>query len=91
MFQLGEPTISAFYANIVRLRIGETGSTYLLDGDSHILYHQRSDREPGRIGEIYPNESIINELQAGKAGSQRFRNAEQQDIVVAYTPVKDTP
>jgi hypothetical protein len=50
MFQLGEPTISAFYANIVRLRIGETGSTYLLDGDSHILYHRRSN--PG--GEPYP-------------------------------------
>ena len=35
MFRIGEQTTSSFYASVVRMRLGQSGSTYLLDGDGH--------------------------------------------------------
>jgi hypothetical protein len=38
MFRIGENGVSPLYASIVRLRIGKTGTTYLVDGNGRILY-----------------------------------------------------
>jgi len=46
MFKLGEPTVSSLYASVVRLRLPQTGSTYLVDGNGRLLY----DSEGAAIG-----------------------------------------
>ena len=48
MFGLGESRSSSFYASIIRLRLGQSGNTYVVDGDDRILY----DSGYGRIGEV---------------------------------------
>ncbi len=39
MFRLGASSYSAFYGGIVKLRLGEAGSPYLVDGDGRVIYH----------------------------------------------------
>ena len=39
MFRLGAASASAFYGGIVKLRLGENGSTYLVDGAGRVIYH----------------------------------------------------
>jgi hypothetical protein len=46
MFQIGAPSVSALYGDIVRLRIGESGSTYIVDGTGRLVYHS----DPAQIG-----------------------------------------
>ncbi|MGD8634430.1 MAG: cache domain-containing protein, partial [Anaerolineales bacterium] len=43
-FKLGEDTLSAFYASMVRLRLGQSGTTYIVDGSGHIIYDSRSEK-----------------------------------------------
>lgn len=43
MFRLGATAVSSFYGDIVRLRIGEAGSAYLVDGNGRVIYHSDVD------------------------------------------------
>ncbi len=54
MFRLGESAISPFYASIVRLRLGQSGNTYLLDGMGKIA---RTTRAPARSDVSLPSVS----------------------------------
>ena len=92
MFRLGEPRVSSFYASIVRLRLGQGGNTFVVDGNGQILY----DSGYGRIGETLdvgrlpksnpPGGSAF----AGQGGAGRTRDAEGNDVVVAHAPVPGT-
>jgi signal transduction histidine kinase len=87
MFRLGATSVSAFYGNIVKLRIAESGNSYLLDASHRIIYHSDVDR----IGrEISPRSPIGRLLERG-AGELRTRDADGQEIVASFAPVPGTP
>jgi nitrate/nitrite-specific signal transduction histidine kinase len=87
MFRLGATTVSSFYGDIVRLRIGEAGSAYLVDGDGRVIYHSDTDL----IGESFYTRPIVQQVLAGQAGATRTQSPEQQDIVASFAPVPGTP
>ncbi len=86
MFRLGSPAVSAFYANIVRLRLGQTGTTYVLDGRGQILYDSTSDLE----GQLLTMGSGFYSSMITEAGAARMEHPQGNDMVVAYAPIPGT-
>lgn len=86
LFQLGSQSVSSFYASIVKLRIGLTGNTYLLDGNQRVIYDSagsdslasHSSREFGFL--------VFDEIN----GAYRTRDEEGNLIIAAYSHVPDT-
>ncbi len=58
MFQLGATSISTFYGDIVRLRVGRHGIAYLVDGEGKVIYHSTATQ----IGEDFSNEPVVRQL-----------------------------
>lgn len=81
MFRLGESTISPFYASIVRLRLGQSGTTYLLDGTGKILY----DSGSSPIGRDVAESELPPQVLAGTSGALRDENG--RDVITAYAPI----
>lgn len=84
MFGLGESRSSSFYASIIRLRLGQSGNTYVVDGNERILYDSGYDR----IGEVMNVAELSGSSLQG--GASRTRDAAGNDIVLAYAPVPGT-
>jgi serine phosphatase RsbU (regulator of sigma subunit) len=84
MFGLGESRSSSFYASIIRLRLGQSGNTYVVDGNDRILYDSGYDR----IGEMMAVAKLPGSSLQGGAG--RMRDAAGNDIVAAHAPVPGT-
>jgi signal transduction histidine kinase/HAMP domain-containing protein len=87
MFKLGASNVSAFYGSIVKLRIGDAGLVYLVDGQGRVIYHS----DVNIIGHDFAAQPVVHEAMAGKAGSVRTRNTTGSDIVAGYAPVPGTP
>ncbi len=58
MFQLGATSISTFYGDIVRLRVGRHGIAYLVDGAGKVIYHSTATQ----IGEDFSDEPVVRQL-----------------------------
>lgn len=82
MFRLGEPTISAFYASLVRLRIGERGTAILVDSSGQVIYHPDADL----IGTQFEDPDLLSRVRAGQIDAYR-----DGDRVVGIAPVPGTP
>lgn len=86
MFRLGQPTLSAFYASIVRLRIGQSGNTYLLDGNRQVLYGMGLDFSNADV-----NSSELDWLPLeGDRGAVRMKDPQGHDVIAAYATVPGT-
>jgi len=83
MFRLGESAISPFYASIVRLRLGQSGNTYLLDGMGKILY----DSGSSQIGRELAERELPPQVLAGTSGAVRRRDKSGHDVITAYAPI----
>ncbi len=86
MFRIGAPTTSSFYASIVRLRLGQGGNTYVLDGKGRLLY----DASWRGLGERTTIPGLPALYGATGAGAQRTRSANGLDVVAAYAPIPGT-
>ncbi len=86
IFRLGESQTSAFYASIVRLRLGHSGNTYVLDGTGRILY----DSSYQEIGQAFNIPGLSGAALRGRSGAMRTRDAAGHDILAAYAPVPGT-
>lgn len=83
LFHLSAPNISAFYGTIVKLRIGESGNTYLVDGNGRVIYHADGDL----IGEDFSNQPVVHQVMDGQYGAIRTEDYEGTDIVAGFAPV----
>ena len=63
MFRLGASSYSAFYGGIVKLRLGEAGSPYLVDGDGRVIYH--ADENIGSDDHLQP---VVQQVMRRKVG-----------------------
>lgn len=86
MFRLEATAFSAFYGSIVKLRLGESGSVYLVDGNGRVIYH--SDVE--HIGEDFSGQSVVQQVLSGKVDAIRTRDFDGRDIVAGFAPVPGT-
>lgn len=85
MFRLGSPTLSSFYATIVRLRLGQTGSTMVVDGHGQILY----DSDGELVGR-YLSSSRISIIAPPVPVAQLDQDEEGRDVLLAWAPVPGT-
>ena len=76
-----------FYSRIVKLRIGGSGSTYLVDGDGQVIYHSDSNH----IGSDFSTQPPVERIFARQAGNIRTRGFDGEDIVASFAPVPGTP
>jgi serine phosphatase RsbU (regulator of sigma subunit) len=83
MFDLSRSTVSSFYASIVRLRIGQSGTTYVVDSAGRILY----DSNYAQIGEMFNASMLPVGALQGIGGAIRTRDTEGHRVIAAYVPV----
>ena len=86
MFKLGEDTLSAFYASVVRLRLGQSGTTYIVDGSGRILF----DSESQRIGRSLNSEELVLLDIQSEAKAIFTEDERGNQIVAAVAPVPGT-
>ena len=87
MFRMGVREVSAFYGGIVKQRIGENGSTYIVDGSGQVIYHQKS----ALIGADLSASPIVQTAVAEGVGALRTINEEGNKIVAGYSGISGTP
>lgn len=86
MFRVGATTVSAFYGDIVKLRIGESGSAYVVDGNGRVIYHTDTDR----IADDFAAQPLVQQVLSGQVGAIRTRDFEGRGIVASFAPVLGT-
>jgi PAS domain S-box-containing protein len=87
MFHIGPTAINAFYGDIVKLRLGESVSNYLVDGTGRVIYHSDADR----IGDDLHGRVLVQQVLSGQDGAMRSRDSSGQDIVAGFASVPGTP
>ncbi len=85
MFRLRASAVSAFYGNILKLRLGESGSMYLVDGNGRIIYHS----DDARIGANALSEPVVQQVLGVGVGSMRLRYPDHI-AVAGFAPVPGT-
>jgi PAS domain S-box-containing protein len=88
LFRLGRTTVSAFYGDIVRLRIveEESGIVYMVDGKGRIIYHSDTDL----IGQDFSTRTVVPRVLSGEADAIHTRDSGGQDIVASFASVPGT-
>jgi len=87
MFRVSSTVTNAFYGDIVRLRVEEGGSTYLVDGEGRVIYHSLSDR----IGENFGEQKVVQQVLSGQVDAIRTRDFAGTEIVAGFAPLPGTP
>jgi nitrate/nitrite-specific signal transduction histidine kinase len=87
MFRTGVREVSAFYGGIVKQRIGENGSTYVVDSFGRVIYHQDSTQ----IGNDISTSQVIQTAMAGGSGATHSKDIDGNRIVAGYAPIPGTP
>jgi nitrate/nitrite-specific signal transduction histidine kinase len=85
-FRMGVREVSAFYGGIVKQRIGENGSAYIVDSLGRVIYHHDSDQ----IGDDISSSSVVKAAMAGGTGAIRS-NDNGRRIVAGYASIPGTP
>ncbi len=87
MFHLGAPSVSSFYATIVKLRIGADDNAflnaYLVDHNGQVIYHTDADR----IGDDFSGQEPVQQALSGRANALRTRDFAGREIVASFAPV----
>ncbi len=86
LFRLGASSYSAFYGGIVKLRLGEVGSTYLVDGTGRVIYHP----DDAIIGTQVGAEPAVRQVLKGQVGHLRTHGLEGEDSLASFAPVPGT-
>ena len=87
MFRMGAREVSAFYGGIVKQHVGENGSTYIVDSQGRVIYHQNSTQ----IGEDISTSHIVQVAMAGGTGAFRTTDTGGKRIVAGYAAIPGTP
>ena len=86
VFHLRASSISTFYSGIVRLRIGN-GSSYIVDGNGKVLYHD----DPDQVGADFGKQQPVTQVLTGEVGAIRNRDQQGTDQLSAFAPIPGTP
>jgi signal transduction histidine kinase/HAMP domain-containing protein len=83
MFKLDAAGVSPFFGKILKLRVGQSGSAYIIDGAGRIIF----DSQFRNIGNSFDFHPVFTQTQAKLLGAQRIRSRSAGQIVVSYAPV----
>jgi signal transduction histidine kinase len=86
LFHLGANSYSAFYGGIVKLRLGDTGSMYLIDGAGRIIYHP----DETRIGRDATALLSVQQALKKQPGALRTRDFAGHQVLASFAPVPGT-
>lgn len=86
MFRLDATDTSSFYASIVRLRIGQNGSTYILDKNNRLVYSATQAEINSVPEEIAPAWLDIQ----GENNAIRTKDGYGKDVVLAHASIPGT-
>lgn len=86
MFHLDAEAVSPFYGTLIKLRLGQDGAAYLVDGNNKVIYSTNSDL----IGEPMLTHPATAPANLGQVGAIRTRSFDGKDIVAGYAPVPRT-
>ena len=87
MFRLGATNFSAFYGGIVRDRIDEEATVYIVDSNGRVIYHTDSDL----IGSDLHAQPVVQLVLNREADTLRTRDVQGADILASFSPVPGTP
>ncbi|HEU0297773.1 MAG TPA: PAS domain S-box protein [Anaerolineales bacterium] len=87
MFHVGPSSASLLYGSIVKLRVGANETSYLVDGNGLVIYHTNADW----IGRNLGTQSVVEQVNSGKADALRTRDPGGREIVASFAPVPGTP
>ncbi len=80
LFRVGWIGESAFYQDLERLRLGEEGSAYLVDGRGRVIYHT----EPDQVGGDFSNRAVVQRVLRQGTGALYTRTLEGKEIVASF-------
>ncbi len=86
LFQVDQAVNNAFYGDIVGLRIGDSGSTYLVDGNGRVIYHSEAEH----IGDNFNLHQVVQQVLSGQIDAVRTHDHHGQDIMAGFAPVPGT-
>lgn len=86
MFHVKPDTVSSFYADILKLRMHQSGKVYLVDGSGRVIYHSDSNQ----IGTDFSALPVVQKVKLRQIDAIRTRDALGQDILAAYAPIPGT-
>lgn len=72
--------------NIVKPRIGQGGSAYLVDEDGRVIYHS----DISRVGDDLSGQAVVEDVLHGQIGALRTRDAQGREIVASFSPIPGT-
>jgi nitrate/nitrite-specific signal transduction histidine kinase len=72
--------------SIVKPRIGEGGSAYLVDGDGKIIYHSNTSR----LDDDVSAQPVVQRVLDGQVGAFRTHDLDGREIVASFAPVPGT-
>lgn len=87
LFRVGASSYSAFYGGIIKLRLGSSGNTYLVDSTGRVVYHP----DESRIGSDMHSLPAVQQVVERQVGYLRTRDLNGKDILATYAPVPGTP
>lgn len=87
MFRIDAESGNALYGNLLKLRIGQDGSAYIVDGNGRLIYHA----DPERISDDVSDQEVVQQVLGGQTGAIRTRDFEGRDIVASFAPIPGTP
>ena len=80
-------SVNDFYSRIVKLRIGGSGSTYVVDGNGRVIYHS----DTRYIAADFSAQPAVERISERQAGNIRTSDIDGEDIVASFAPVPGTP
>jgi hypothetical protein len=86
LYRLDQSAVSSLYAGIVRLRLGQSGDTFVVDGAGRAVYSSGPWETGAPLATIGP--PVTQEL--GRPGTLRTRDQEGHDVLVAHAPIPGT-
>ncbi len=80
------PSLIDRVSGVVRLRSGQAGNTYLVDGNGRVVYHT----DPRQIGADFSSQVAVQEVLRGRAGATRTHDFQGREIVASFSPLPGT-
>ena len=87
MFRVSPESSSLLYGSIVKLRVGASDISYLVDHNGRVIYHTNHDW----IGQDFSGQPVVRQVSSGSADALRTRDPGGREIVASFAPVPGTP
>jgi PAS domain S-box-containing protein len=87
MFRVDSASVSLLYGLIVKLRVGASAHSYLVDQAGRVIYHTN----PNWIGQDFSTQPAVEQVNRSQADALRTYDPGGQEIVASFAPVPGTP